>query len=284
MKLSALKQETGSLGLVALDEAYALADLLGLSLSEPSHEQLLIQVLTELVKVHSQQAAGVILDPIYSLQLLEEGSQLAGALVRLEQMQPPDPLATPKFIPSFGVENIRNMYGLAKLELFYHPTEEKALEKKQLVAEIFDFCQYEEIDFLLKLMIYNPLGGKLKPDEFQTAQLEVVSELQRLANVLALQYPQDPLAAATLTSNLDIPWLVAGDKQDYEQFKNDARVSLENGAAGFLAGELLWREIGEMRLADHSPDKEAILKFIQTTNQDRIIELMRITKEAAAEA
>ncbi|HEX9817482.1 MAG TPA: hypothetical protein VGA89_01135 [Patescibacteria group bacterium] len=279
MRLSALKKEAGSLGLVALDEAYALTDLLGLSLQEPSHEQLLIEVLTELVKVHSRQAAGVVLDPVYSLQLLEEGTELAGALVRLEQMQTPDPLVAPKFIPNWGIENIRNMYGLAKLELFYHPTEEKALEKKQLVAEIFDFCQYEEIDFLIKLMIYNPAEGKLKSEDFQTAQLEAVSELQRFANVMALQYPQDPLATATLTSNLDVPWLVISEQDGYDQFKNSLRVALENGAAGFLAGEILWQEIGRMRQEDQSPDMTEILKFIQTTSKDRIIELMRITGE-----
>jgi tagatose-1,6-bisphosphate aldolase len=279
MKLSALQKPAGALGIVSLDEAYALADLLGLSLQESTHEQFLTEVLTELVKVHSRQAAGVVLDPIYSLQLLAEGTELAGAIVRLEQMQTPDPLVVPKFIPNWGIENIRNMYGLAKLELYYHPTEEKALEKKQLVAEIFDFCQYEEIDFLLKLMIYNPTEGKLKIEEFQAAQLESVGELQRFASSLALQYPQDPLATATLTSNLDIPWLISADGQDYEQYKNDLRVSLENGATGFLAGEILWHEIGQMRLDDQSPDLPAVKKFIQTTSKDRIIELMRIVKE-----
>ncbi|MFH2118275.1 MAG: hypothetical protein ABII10_00860 [Candidatus Paceibacterota bacterium] len=280
MKLSALKKETGSLSIVSLDEAYLLADLLGLSLQESSHEEFLTEVLGQLVKIHSHQAAGVVLDPIYSLQLLTEGTKLAGTLVRLEQMQTPDPLAIPKFIPNFGIENIRNMYGSAKLELFYHPTEEKAMEKKQLVAEVFDFCQYEEIDFLIKLMIYNPAGSKLKPEEFQEAQLEAVSELQRFSSALALQYPADPLAAATLTSHLDIPWLVASGSETYEEFKNNLRSALENGAAGFLVGEVLWQEIGKMRLEDQSPDMEAIGKFLQTTNQDRIIELMRINNQA----
>jgi len=279
MKLSALKQETGSLGIVSLDEIYLLADLLGLSLQESFHEQLLIEILKQLVKVHSRQAAGIILDPIYSLPLLEEGTELAGALVRLEQVQAPDPLTVPKFIPNWGIESIRNMYGLAKLELYYHPTEEKALQKKQLIAEIFDFCQYEEIDFLLKLVIYNPAGNKFKTAEFQEAQLETVSELQRFASVLALQYPQDPLAAATLTSNLDIPWMVSDDGENYEQFKNNLRVGLENGAVGFLVGKILWQEIGQMRLEDQSPDIKAIEKFVQTVNKDRIIELMRIVKE-----
>ena len=280
MKLSALKKEAVSLGIVSLDEAYLLADLLGLSLQESSHEQLLTEVLNQLVAIHAHQATGIVLDPIYSLQLLTEGTELAGALVRLEQMQTPDPLAIPKFIPNFGIENIRNMYGLAKLELFYHPTEEKAMEKKQLVAEVFDFCQYEEIDFLLKLIIYNPAGNKLKPEEFQEAQLESISELQRFASALALQYPQDPLAAATLTSHLDIPWLISSGDETYEVFKNNLRVVLENGAIGFLASEVLWREIGGMRLEDQSPDMEAISKFLQTTNKDRIIELMRISNQA----
>lgn len=279
MKLSALKSPSGVFGLVALDEAYGLADLLGLSLKEPSHETLLKQVLASLVKIHSEHATGVVFDSLYTLPLLEKKQEHAGTLVRLEQQQEPDPLTVPRFPANWGIENVRNLYGVAKLELYYHPAEAQALQKKQLLAEIFDFCQYEEIDFLLKLMIYHPPKESLSTAQFQEIQLEAVSELQRFASVIAVQYPQDPLAAATLTSELDIPWLIVSDETKYEKFKDQLRIALENGAQGFLTGETLWQEIGGMRLNDHSPDMEAIEKFLTTTSKDRIIELMRIAEE-----
>lgn len=267
------------MGIVALDEAYVLADLMGLSLKESSNEALLTEIFQELLRTHSECATGVVLDPVYSLGQLEVKHDHAGVLVRLEQLQNPDPLTLPKFTPNWGIENVRNTYGVAKLELYYHPSEPEAMKKKQLIAEIFDFCQYEKIDFLLKVMMYNPGGGPLDPAQFQEAQLEAAVELQRFASALALQYPQDPLATATLTSNLDIPWLVVSDDTAYDAFKDQLRVVLENGGDGFLAGEVLWKELGTLRLPDHSPDLEAIKRFIRTVSRDRIIELMRITGE-----
>lgn len=282
MKLTALQHTIGTFGIVALDEAYLLADLLGISLKESSHEALITDCLSELVRVHSEHASGVVLDPVYTLGLLDQKHDQSGVLVRLEQLQHPDPLTPPRFTPQWSIEDVRNVYGVAKLELYYHPAEETALQKKQLITEIFDFCQYEQIDFLLKLMIYNPTENQWETPHFQEAQLEAVTELQRFTHILALQYPQDALATATLSSNVDVPWLLVPGDDSYETFKDHLRVTLENGGDGFLAGEVLWREIGSMRLADHRPDWPAIQAFLQTTSRDRTIELMRIIGERAA--
>jgi tagatose-1,6-bisphosphate aldolase len=279
MKLPALKNPAGVYGLVALDEAYALGELIGLSLQEPSHEAILQSLLSQLIAVCSLQASGLVFDPVYTLPLLDKKADQVGTVVRLEQSVPADPLILPKLPQNWGVENVRNVYGVAKLELYYHPSEATAVEKKKLVAEIFDFCQYEKIDFLLKLIIYHPAKQSLTTEQFQAAQLEAVSDFQRFADILAVQYPQDPLAAATLTSELDIPWLMVDDEIKYDKFKDQVRVAMENGAQGFLVDEALWHELGELRLKDHSPDLPAIEKFIQTTVKDRIIELMRIAGE-----
>lgn len=282
MKLPSLQTQVGTFGLVALDEAYVLAELIGLPLSEPANEQLFRELLTELVSTHSQHATGMVMDPVFTLPLLNKKEEKAGVLVRLEQLQTPDPLVVPKFTPNWSIEDIRNIYGVAKMELYYHPAEKEALRKKQLITEIADYCRYEGIDFLLKIMIYNPAKGQLGAVEFQEAQLQAVNELQKFASALALQYPRDPLAAATLTSSLDVPWLVVSDDEKYDAFKEELRICLENGAKGFLVSESLWSEIGAMRLGDQSPDLPAIKKFIQTISQDRIIELMRIIEEERA--
>lgn len=279
MKLSAITTPTGVAGLVALDEGYLLSELIGLSPAEPSHEVLVQNVLGQMLETYSEFATGIVFDPLYSLPLLDRKHGHSGTVIRLEQSRQPDPLSLPSLPAQWSVENVRNIYGVAKLELYYHPAEEKALEKKQLLTEIFDFCQYHKIDFLLKLVVYHPPGQTLNTAEFQQTQLEAIDELQKYANIFALQYPQDPLAAATLTSELDVPWLMVDDGVPYDAFKEQLRVSMENGAAGFLVDEALWQEIGGMRLEDQSPDLGAIEKFLRTVSKDRIIELMRIAEE-----
>lgn len=279
MKTSALETPEKLIGLLALDQAYLLADKMGLSLTEPTNEPLLKEVLSELITTLSPEVSGVILDPTFSLSLVNKKANKTGLLIRLEKVNEPDPLSLPKFTPSWGVEDTRNTYGMAKLELYYHPAEEKALEKKQLLAEIYDYCQYEKIELMVKLMIYHLPDQEMDEALFQEIQLEAVLELQRYADLLALQYPQDPLAAATLTSELDTPWILVSDGLIYDHFKKFMRISMENGASGFLAGDVLWQEIEGLRLEDKSPDLEAIKNFIETKARDRAMELMRIGGE-----
>ena len=281
MKVSALQRD--GIGLLALDEAYLVAESLGLTLDEPTNAENLNALLARFISLYSEYTTGIVLDPTYSLPLLEHKHKNSGLALRIEQERDQDPLSVPRFIPQWGIEDVRNNYGVAKLELYYHPAEEMAAEKKKLVADLFDFCQYEGIDFLLKLVIYHPPGKEMDMVEFQETQLEAIAELQRFSSLLALQYPQDPLATATLTSSLDIPWIVISDGMNYEKFKDSVRVSTENGAKGFLAGRTLWEEIGEMRLEDQSPDFDQIESFLKTTGKDRVIELMRIIKESQEE-
>jgi tagatose-1,6-bisphosphate aldolase len=281
VKVSALQRD--GIGLLALDEAYLVAESLGLTLDEPTNAENLNALLARFISLYSEYTTGIVLDPTYSLPLLEHKHKNSGLALRIEQERDQDPLSVPRFIPQWGIEDVRNNYGVAKLELYYHPAEEMAAEKKKLVADLFDFCQYEGIDFLLKLVIYHPPGKEMDMVEFQETQLEAIAELQRFSSLLALQYPQDPLATATLTSSLDIPWIVISDGMNYEKFKDSVRVSTENGAKGFLAGRTLWEEIGEMRLEDQSPDFDQIESFLKTTGKDRVIELMRIIKESQEE-
>jgi tagatose-1,6-bisphosphate aldolase len=281
VKVSALQKN--GIGLLALDNAYSFAEKIGLTLDEPTNVENLNALLIRFLILYTEHTTGVVLDPTYSLPFLSYKDNNSGLLIRLEREQDQDPLSLPRFLPQWGIEDVRNNYGLAKLELFYHPAEGMAAEKKKLVADLYDFCQYEGIDFLLKLVVYHPPGKELDMVEFQETQLEAISELQKFASIMSLQYPQDPLATATLTSSLDIPWIVHSDGVEYDKFKEFVRVSTENGAQGFMIDQTLWDEIGKMRLEDQSPDFEKIEQFLKTTGKDRIVELMRIVKESKAE-
>jgi hypothetical protein len=132
---------------------------------------------------------------------------------------------------------------------------------------------------VVKLVVYTPGDRKFDWTEFRQDQLQAVEELRNLANLFVLQYPNDSLACATLTTQLDVPWIISDDNIDYGEFKERLRDALENGASGFMVGETLFKEIEGMRKKDHSPDIESILKFINSQARDRAIELVRISKE-----
>ncbi|MBD3279408.1 MAG: hypothetical protein GF390_01710 [Candidatus Pacebacteria bacterium] len=285
MHLPALQTANKFFTVLELDYSPKLADWLGLDLTASANLAVLEQVNQQLWQELAQADTITVLDPVYTFKLLKTQSSLSALALRLSQLTPAvDPLAVPRLIPNWGVEEVANNQALAKLELYYHPAEEQALAKKQLVAELADYCQYLQIPLLLKLVIYTPAEEEFELTKFQANQLEAVQEFRQLAQFLALQYPQEALACATLTAELDIPWLLNTDGIDYQGGKEMLRVALDNGAQGMMMGELLWQDLAEFKQKDQSPDLTAIQDFIKTTVRDRVLELTRIVKEQQPES
>ena len=286
MKLDAIKGQNGLFAILELDRSTALAELLSLDLSLPENLEF-IQRVNELLLELSRETTALVFDPVYSLSLISEKEGSAGSLIRLEQNKEFLPDVVPELFPDFSLEEIKNNYSLVKLEIFYHPKEEKAMEKKQLLAEIKSYCQSLGIDFLLKLKVFD-YSNFLEKDEqkelidfsYTESQLEAIQELRSLADIFALEAPEDPLMLATLSSELDVPWVVfASEKESYQDFKDRFRMAVENGASGYMLGDLLWSEIASFKREDQSLDFAAIEKYIQTTVRDRVIELNRIAAE-----
>lgn len=292
MRLPALQSNT-YFTLLELDRIAQLAADLGLKIDEMGNKQLLTRVLRTLQSELSPSVSGLIIEPEFGLPLVlglskhspKQSAKQPGLLLSLDALSSTtiDPLPLPQLIQNWGVVAVRNNYGVAKVTLYYHPDEAAALKKKQLIAELYDHCHHEGIDMALKLIIYTQADEEFSVEAFQDTQLTAVSEFRRSCDLLALQYPQDALACATLTTELDIPWVVVGDGHQYDLFKEIVRDSLEGGAQGFWAGEAFWHELQGLRQRDMSPDLPAIEQYIKTTVRDRVIELTRIVAEFTVE-
>jgi tagatose-1,6-bisphosphate aldolase len=287
MKISSLKSEQGMFNLIEFDDEAKFIDALGLDLRDKGSKEISEEILSAQFKAYAgidsknfEGVSGFILDPELSLRVFAGQDIDMGIGLNLDEPQAEhDPLSLPNLIPEWGVEQIRNNYAVTVLTMYYHPEEEEALKKKQFLAEIQDYCRYEEIELIVKLIVYTPGDRKFDWVEFRNDQLQAVEELRSLADLFVLQYPNDSLACATLTTKLDVPWLISDDNIDYNEFKERLRDALENGAKGFMVGETLFKEIEGMRKKDHSPDLENILKFINSQARDRAIELVRICRE-----
>lgn len=300
MQLSALSQPTGMLSIIELDGLVEFSDIFQLDLERAEDHKKIHQLLTEisglLVQNGGQHAPSAIsLEPSFSFdayaQSLDEGRSKQEAEIRSQPglvlsldtsvTKPTDPVLLPELIPNWGVPEVRNNYGVAKLTLYYHPKEEIALKEKQFVAELHDYCRHEGIGLLLKLMMYTPAEESFSTESFQADQLAAVQEFRGFCDLLALQYPLDSLACATLTSELDIPWVVVGDGREYADFKDVVRDSIEAGAGGYMAGNVFWREASQFVSDDGQLIFPAISHFLQTTTRDRLLELTRIVNEFA---
>jgi len=285
MRANNLLNSAGFMGILELDNNRVLAEILGLDLTLSDNIQLLDEINSYILQL-SEETTGVVFDPIYTFKFLVKKAKKAGALIRLEQDKENLPYNLPILFPNFSLEEISNNYALAKLELNYYPREQKVIEKKQLLAEIREYSKILNIDFLLKLKIYDPnqlIAQKSESIEFSfdNEQLLTIQELRSFADILAIQNPSDPLAMATVISELDIPCLImASETDNYEQFKEKFRMAMENGAKGYYLSQVLWKELSTYRLEDQSLDLEGIKKYFNTTVRDRLIELNRIASES----
>lgn len=278
MRTAHLQSPAGFLAILELDNNRLLAESLGLDLSLTDNLELLKEINRRLL-VLSKEVTGVIFDPIYTFDLMTEMQDVA-AILRLEQDKENLETSLPLLFPNFSLEEISNNYALAKLELNYHPSEPKAAEKKQLLAEIREYSRILKIDFLLKLNIFDPKQEGMT-FSLESDQLSAIQELRSLSDVLIIQNPPDPLAMATIISEVDVPCLVMADGQDtYEQFKDKFRMAMENGARGYCLSSVLWQEIANFRLEDQSFDLQGLEKYIATTVRDRLMELNRIASES----
>ncbi|MEA2056235.1 MAG: hypothetical protein U9O78_00755 [Patescibacteria group bacterium] len=280
MKLPSIQTDQQNYFLFQFDQAPQLAEHLGLDLTVQTNVDLIKDLYTLISQEIKSEISGMVVDSIYSLDLATNKAKSAGLLSRLTTLNTEvDPLAVPTLIPDWSIEDIRSNYGLAKIELYYHPREKKALKKKQLLAELFDYCQYQQIHLLLELIVYTPAEVEFSEQIFQRDQLHAVQELRDRADILALQYPLSPLATATITAELDAPWILTNRGQQYDDLKKILRICLENGGKGALVGQSLWKDFGKLKNEDKSPDVEAIKEFIKTELSDRAIELSRIIDE-----
>ena len=252
-----------------------MADHFGLSLDTPQTQSELRALTAHMVKYLSPVTTGVLLDPLVSYYALPEKDSQCGSLFCLDTPTVQrDPLKPPPLITHWGVEHVANNDSVVKLELYYNPYEPESAVKKALVAEVHSYAQHEGVAFLLELLLFE---YPAKEHQFDELQVFAVQEFRSYCDILALDYPQSPLGAATITAELDIPWVLSHRAEKYEAFKEELRICAESGASGYLAGEVFWQDSQwwkEKKLSVPDAAEE-----LQKTTRDRIIELERIVTE-----
>jgi tagatose-1,6-bisphosphate aldolase len=254
----------------------------------------------QIAEILSPSVSGVLVSPEYSFGSILKKDNKAGLLLGLERRALSlDPMSAVSLIPNWGVEHVRNNYALAKLELYYNLFEPEFMTKKQLVAEVYEYCQMLGIDFLLELKIFPYQQQDVNVLSLHETQMLAIEDFRGICNLIALEFPGDLLSAVTLTAGLDIPWIMvngtwagsAADTDSYEAYKENLRLALESGARGFLAGNLIWRDIlseilhpvcveGAAGFELNPQWLEEFSRLMKTKVRDRMVELCRITNEA----
>lgn len=269
MTVSALTRNN-IIGIANLSDSLEIAEVFGMNAKSVQEQAKVEELISSFVTELSSHMSGVCLSAEVGFGATEKLPLDTGLVFELSDMlRPKDPLSVPVLSQIWGVEQTRNNSAVAKLELFYNPQEEEARSKKQMVIELYDYCQNQGIAFLLDLVIYLETSKDKYQAQFLELQLDAVQELRQYCDLMALEYPSDALSTVTLTAELDVPWILSGRDVPYETYKEQLRVALESGAVGYIVGSQLLPE---------NVTKDAST-FLQTTLRDRAIELNRIATE-----
>ena len=281
MRLSSIDTRNGGYVLVDLSSPAQLAEVVGLDLSVAANQGAFRQLYSTLLPILSPSISGIVLEPDWSLPLWSDIHSAtaepinAGMILTLAD-NVDRPTEVPRLDAKWGVDEIKNNYAVALVRLAYHPGEEHALLKKQFMAELKEYCQSQEIDILLDLYL-QPVQPEVPPTADDL--LAAIQELYKSTSAFILPVPGDALTAATITAELDRPWLARLSEPTYDSNKDKLRFVLESGAKGFLATTFL-TNLSQFRHPETGLNFEEVMAFTKTDLRDRLLELGRIVAEA----
>ena len=193
-----------------------------------------------------------------------------------------------------AVLKIKNRGAAAvKMLIYYRPDSPTRKYQESMIKAVGRACEKYDIAFLLEPVSHSLEGGphkKRDPKEFSKIRPEIVIETAReltkpeyCVDVLKAEFPvnlkyaeelgQDPSEACKeLDEASQIPWVILSAGVDYEEFRENLKYAVENGASGFLCGRAIWKEaIG----------REDMDEFLLTTGVKRLNELVDITEGKA---
>ena len=229
------------------------------------------------VRVLTPHASAILLDPEYSLGVLDQRAPNAGLLLAYELSGYDNSVAgrLPDLLPNVSVQRIKDWGADAvKLLVYYTPFEDAAINdvKHAFVERVGAECEAHEIPFFLEFVGYDPKGGDEKGLEYAKAKPEIVtasmrefSKPQYKVDVLKVEIPinanyvegssvfkgqkaqsyaeaKDLFLKAAEAATKPFIYLSAGVSN--AQFNESLRMAAEAGAefSGVLCGRATWKE------------------------------------------
>lgn len=127
--------------------------------------------------------------------------------------------------------------------------------QRQLVASVADRCREVGLLFVLEVLTYSlrsPKGSMESMRERPFLVIKATEDLSHFADVMKVQYPTHPDTAASREEQLALcqrlneacnrPWALLSEGVEMDAFCQQLEIACRAGAAGFMAGRVLWRE------------------------------------------
>ncbi len=180
-----------------------------------------------------------------------------------------------------------------KMLVYYHPDGPTRKHQENMVKAVGRACERFEIPLLLETVSHSLEGGphkKKDPKEFSKTKpwiaVETARELTKpeyCVDILKAEFPlnlryaeelgQDPSEACKqLDEASQIPWVILSAGVDFEEFVENLKYAVENGASGFLCGRAIWKE---------AVGRDDMDEFLLETGVRRLNQLVDIAEKDA---
>jgi sulfofructosephosphate aldolase len=274
--LALIADPGGQLSVVAVDHGDPLVEMLQ-AFGLPADAEAQRAIKYDIVDTVGRDASAVLLDPDVSVVEIVERGALArdvGLLVRIEAdgFDTVGGLRRSRLIDGLGAAGARERGATAaKVMVFIRPDREDLDGyTADLVRTALEDCRREHLLCVIEAMTY-PLEDEA-PSAFAARRGDLIRDSAVFleacgAKLLKLEYPGSLTACEAVSSAIATPWAVLSAGVDHEAFCEQLTMSVQGGAAGFIAGRSLWKESVGM-----APDERRA--FLDGTVRRRFEELL----------
>lgn len=253
--------------MLAIDHRKSLRKLLNSENPDQVSNQEIIQIKSQIIKSLSDQFSGVLIDSEYGIKAYENKKKpFLLCIEKMDYIEEGDGRITQL---QYSAKDLKEMgaFGV-KLLLYYNQDSSTANIQMETAKKVSDQCRENDLPFFLELVTYDEKGSK---SEQVLNAVSMFLDQGIRADVFKLEYPGDAESCKLLTEYLgNTPWILLTLGKDFETFKKELKVAVENGAKGFLAGRSIWQEACGMR----GKEREEFLKNVVTRRFEEICELV----------
>jgi sulfofructosephosphate aldolase len=249
--LARIADSEGRLSVIAADHGDPLVEMLETA-GLPAGADAQRAIKYDIVDTVGRDASAVLLDPDVSVvEIVERGAlgRDVGLMVRIESdgFDTVGGLRRSRLIDGLGAAGARERGATAaKVMVFVRPDREDLDGyTAQLVRAALEDCRRENLLCVIEAMTYRLEDES--PALFAARRPELIRDSALLleacgAKLLKLEYPGSLATCEAVSAAISTPWAVLSAGVDHEEFCEQLGMSVQGGAAGFIAGRSLWKE------------------------------------------
>jgi tagatose-1,6-bisphosphate aldolase len=284
--LRALADVQGRFAVLAMDQRATLRRMLDAA-GRPSSDDDLRAFKVDVVSALAPLSSGVLLDNEYGVPAVRAAGALPAGVGLLIAAEPAEKqkwngeyrtLADPKQDAAW----VRANGGDAmKFLVYWQPDRKAAAGEPDLAAEAYETvrgvvqdCRTVGVPSVIEPLVTFPPDGRPDQDSVYEAVILSAARLAELKpDLLKLEWPGGAEGCRRISRALTgVPWALLSAGVGYEDFVERARIALDAGASGIIAGRAIWKEAVDLA-------GEARREFLQEVSVPRLAGLVQVLRE-----